>query len=70
MSQALQQAPPERGRLRMGPAIGGTAPGSGALVAVGGTVLAYALLVLRGTGDVTAAAPVSRPVMADAVPAR
>jgi MFS family permease len=31
--------------------------GSGALVAVGGTVLAYALLVLRGTGDPTAAAP-------------
>ena len=26
MSQALQQAPRERGRLRMGPAIGGTAP--------------------------------------------
>ena len=43
---------------------------SPALVAVGGTVLAYALLVLRGTGDATAAAPVSRPVMADAVPAR
>jgi hypothetical protein len=26
MSQALQQVPPERGRLRMGPAISGTAP--------------------------------------------
>jgi hypothetical protein len=43
---------------------------SPALVAVGGAVLVYALLVLRGTSDATAAAPVSRPVVANAVPAR
>ena len=42
--------------------------GSGALVVVGGTVLAYALLVMRGTDH--AAVPVSQPAMADAVPAR
>ena len=44
--------------------------GSGALVVVGGTVLAYALLVLRGTDHAAAAVPVSQPAMADAVPAR
>ena len=43
--------------------------GSGALIAVGGTVLGYALLVLRGADD-AAAGPVSQPAMADAVPAR
>jgi hypothetical protein len=42
---------------------------SGALIAVGGTVLGYALLVMRGTGD-AAAGPASQPAMADAVPAR
>jgi MFS family permease len=44
--------------------------GSGALVVVGGTVLAYALLVMRGADDAVAAIPVSQPAMADAVPAR
>ena len=44
--------------------------GSGALVVVGGTVLAYALLVMRGTNHAAAAVPVSQPAMADAVPAR
>jgi hypothetical protein len=34
MSQALQQAPRERGRLRMGPAIAGTAPLNPGLAAV------------------------------------
>ena len=43
--------------------------GSGALVVVGGTVLAYALLVMRGTDHAAAAVPVSQPAMADAVPA-
>ena len=42
---------------------------SGALIAVGGTVLGYALLVIRGADD-AAAGPASRPAMADAVPAR
>lgn len=44
--------------------------GSGALVVVGGAVLAYALLVMRGTDHAAAAVPVSQPAMADAVPAR
>ena len=44
--------------------------GSGALVVVGGTVLAYALLVVRGTDHAAAAIPVSQPAMAPAVPAR
>jgi hypothetical protein len=44
--------------------------GSGALIVVGGTVLACALLVMRGAGDAAAAVPVSQPAMADAVPAR
>jgi MFS family permease len=44
--------------------------GSGALVVVGATVLAYALLVMRGADDAVAAIPVSQPAMADAVPAR
>jgi len=43
--------------------------GSGALIAVGGTVLGYALLVIRGEDD-AAAGPASQPAMADAVPAR
>ena len=43
--------------------------GSGALIAVGGTVLGYALLVLRGADD-GVAGPVSQPAMAYAVPAR
>jgi MFS family permease len=43
--------------------------GSGALIAVGGTVLGYALLVMRGADD-AAAGPASQPAMADAVPAR
>jgi MFS family permease len=42
---------------------------SGALIAVGGTVLGYALLVIRGTDD-AAAGPASQLAMADAVPAR
>jgi hypothetical protein len=42
---------------------------SGALIAVGGTVLGYALLVIRGADD-AAAGPASRPAVTDAVPAR
>ena len=42
---------------------------SGALIAVGGTVLGYALLVIRGADD-AAAGLASQPAMADAVPAR
>ena len=42
---------------------------SGALIAVGGTVLGYALLVIRGADDPTAGLA-SQPAMADAVPAR
>jgi len=42
---------------------------SGALIAVGGTVLGYALLVIRGADNATAG-PASQPAMADAVPAR
>jgi len=44
--------------------------GSGALVVVGGMVLAYALPVMRGADDAAAAVPVTQPAMADAVPAR
>jgi hypothetical protein len=42
---------------------------SGALIAVGGTVLGYALLVIRGTDD-AAADLASQPAMAAAVAAR
>ena len=45
--------------------IGHTLSGYGA-----SAVLAYALLVMRGTGHAAAAVPVSQPAMADAVPAR
>ena len=41
----------------------------GALIAVGGTVLGYSVLVIRGADDATAG-PASQPAMADAVPAR
>jgi MFS family permease len=44
--------------------------GSGALVVVGGTVLACALLVLRGAGRQGRPVPAPRPAVADAVPAR
>jgi hypothetical protein len=44
--------------------------GSGALVAVGGAVLAYALLVLHRPRRATCAVPAPRPVVADAVAAR
>jgi MFS family permease len=44
--------------------------GSGALVAVGGAVLAYALLVLRGGRRVRDAIAVPQMTVADAVPAR
>ncbi|MGH3183132.1 MAG: hypothetical protein ACRDOE_14695, partial [Streptosporangiaceae bacterium] len=44
--------------------------GSGALVAIGGAVLAYALLVLREAGEVPSAVPPSQPAMAGAAPAR
>jgi len=44
--------------------------GSGALVAVGGTVLAYALLVLHQPRRATRAVPAPRPVVADAAAAR
>src|SRR4029077_10452668 len=43
--------------------------GSGALVVVGGTVLACALLVLRGAGRQGRPVPAPRPAVADAVPA-
>ena len=43
---------------------------SGALVVVGGSVLAYALAVMRGADDAAAAVPVPQPAVADAVPAR
>jgi hypothetical protein len=36
---------------------------------VGGTVLGYSVLVIRGADDATAG-PASQPAMADAVPAR
>jgi hypothetical protein len=42
---------------------------STALIAVGGTALGYALLVIRGADD-AAVGPASQPAMADAVPAR
>jgi predicted MFS family arabinose efflux permease len=44
--------------------------GSGALVAVGSAVLAYALLVLRGAGREGRPLPAPRPSVADAVAAR
>ena len=44
--------------------------GSGALVAVGSAVLAYALLVLRGAGREGRLLPAARPSVADAVAAR
>ena len=44
--------------------------GSGALVAVGGTVLGYALLVMRGADREGRPLPAPQPAMADAVPAR
>jgi predicted MFS family arabinose efflux permease len=52
------------------PALAALLGGSGALAAVGGAVLAYALLVLRGAGRQDRPALASRPAMADAVPAR
>jgi len=44
--------------------------GSGALVAVGGAVLAYALLVLHRPRAAARAVPAPRPAVADAVAAR
>ncbi len=44
--------------------------GPGALIAVGGAVLAYPLLVLRGTGDAAGAVPALPSAVAEAVPAR
>jgi hypothetical protein len=44
--------------------------GSGALVVVGGAVLAYALLVLRDPRRAARAVPAPRPGVADAVAAR
>jgi hypothetical protein len=44
--------------------------GSGALIAVGGAVLAYALVVLRSADDAASVAPLSPPAVASAVPAR
>jgi hypothetical protein len=44
--------------------------GSGALIAVGGAVLAYALVVLRSADDATSVAPLSPSAVASAVPAR
>ena len=39
-------------------------------IAVGGAVLAYALLVLRGADGAARAVPPSQPAVASAVPAR
>ncbi len=44
--------------------------GSGALIAVGGAVLAYAAMILRGSRGVPSAVVRSQAAMADAVPAR
>jgi hypothetical protein len=44
--------------------------GSGALIAAGGAVLAYALVVLRGAGDTASVVRPSEPAVAGAVPAR
>jgi predicted MFS family arabinose efflux permease len=52
------------------PALVGALGGSGALVAVGAAVLAYALVVLRGTARVPGAIRPPQPAVADAVPAR
>jgi predicted MFS family arabinose efflux permease len=52
------------------PALAGALGGSGALVAVGAAVLAYALVVLRGTVRNPGAIRPSQPAVADAVPAR
>jgi predicted MFS family arabinose efflux permease len=52
------------------PVLVGVLGGSGALVAVGCAVLAYALVVLRGSVRVPGAIRPSQPAVADAVPAR
>lgn len=52
------------------PVLAETLGGPGALVAVGCAVLAYALVVLRGTVKVPGAIRASLPAVADAVPAR
>ena len=56
------------------PALAAVLGGPGALVATGGAVLAYALLVLRsasnGAGHAARVIPVPEPAMAEAVPAR
>jgi hypothetical protein len=52
------------------PLLAGALGGSGALVAVGCAVLAYALVVLRGRRDVASAVAPSQPAVASAVPAR
>jgi len=64
----LPRALPASGSV-IAPGLAALLGGSGALVVVGGTVLAYALLVMRGTDHAAAAVPVSQPAMADAVPA-
>jgi MFS family permease len=52
------------------PLLTGALGGSGALVAVGGTVLVYAAAMLRPAPDVSGATAASQPAIAGAVPAR
>ncbi len=52
------------------PLLAGALGGSGALVVVGGTVLAYAATIFRAPCDVPSAIAPSQPAMANAVPAR
>jgi hypothetical protein len=52
------------------PLLAGALVGSGALIAVGCAVLAYALIVLRASRDVASAMTPSQPAVASAVPAR
>jgi len=61
---------PRRLGQRAGKGLAALLGGSGALAAVGGAVLAYALLVLRGAGREGRPVAAPRPAMADAVPAR
>jgi predicted MFS family arabinose efflux permease len=52
------------------PLLAGALGGSGALIAVGGAVLAYAATILRGSRGVHSAVVRSQAAIADAVPAR
>ena len=52
------------------PLLAGALSGSGALIAVGGAVLAYAATILRGSRGVPSGVVPSQAAMANAVPAR